>query len=108
MKDGTLKQYQDDYIISWDFSSKDLPCVGLAKIERDGASLKTKVLGHVFGSSGCISLRQAIEEFEARERQEEERARKRAELLRKAGDALSKNTNTAAEALKNLAEEAKK
>lgn len=78
-----LKQYQPDYIISWDFSGKDLPCVVISRLRKDGSTIVADVIGVTHKADGCVSLRQVIEDYENRQREEEKRATARAELLKK-------------------------
>ena len=78
-----LKQYQPDYLISWDFSSKDLPCVAISRIRKDGATIVADIIGRTHDNAGCVSLRQVLDEFENRQREEEKRAAEIAELLKK-------------------------
>lgn len=80
---GSLPQFQPDYLIVWDFSDKDAPCVNLVKLERDGAKVVAQVLGRSYQSSGVISLRQAIEAYEEEKRREKKRAEEWKELLKK-------------------------
>lgn len=80
---NTLPQYQTDYIISWDSSSNaDHTCVSLSRVYKGKKGLECEVLGFSFEESGAISLRQACEEFEARQRREDEEVKNALESLR--------------------------
>lgn len=71
-----LPQFQTDYIISWDTGSGDATCVQIVKIRREGNKVVTEHLGQSFDAAGCFSLRQVIEWYEDRKRQEERKAKK--------------------------------
>lgn len=101
-----LPQFQPDFIISWDHSGKDAPCLVVSRLRKDGARVVADVIGHTFAASGCISLRQVLEEFEKREREEAERAKRLGEGLKKAADAFAKYAGPAAEALNKVADAA--
>lgn len=80
------RQFQTDYLISWDFSEHDLPYVNIMRLEREGSQVVGRVIGTLFDRSGCVSLRQLIEDFEWQEREESEKARRTAnfaEILEK-------------------------
>lgn len=80
---NTLLQFQTDYIISWDFSKDDAPCVAVGQLRRNEENkLIMDLIGTNFEKAGCISLRQAIENYEEEKRREAERM-KDAEALRK-------------------------
>ena len=55
-------KFADDYLISWDFSDKDLPCVNVMLLHSDQKGIN--VLGEHIGSSheksGVISLNQLL------------------------------------------------
>ncbi len=78
-----LPLFQTDYLISWDFSDKDLPCVVVSRLRKDGAAIVADVIGRTHESAGCVSLRQILEDYETRQREEEKRAEARKELLKK-------------------------
>lgn len=78
-----LNQYQPDYLISWDFSNKDLPCVVISRLRKDGATIVADIIGRTHDNTGCVSLRQVLEDYENRQREEEKRAAARAEQIRK-------------------------
>lgn len=84
MIDSTMPLFSPDYIISWDFSASDFPCVSVSKLKRDkkGGHIEAEVLGVSHKKCGCISLRQVIEDYEAKKRADEKRM-KDAENLRK-------------------------
>lgn len=77
-----MTQFQADYLISWDFSETDEPCITVTLLERDG----TRVIGNVIGSStkksGVVSLHQIATEHFYLKREELEQ-KKRLEELRK-------------------------
>lgn len=80
-----MPQYQPDYIISWDFSKPDHPCIVVSLMERDTKDvtlIKGKLLGVSYKTSGVISLRQIIEHQKEEERREKERREKAAEILK--------------------------
>lgn len=78
-----LPQFQTDFLISWDYGEKDYPCLAVTRLRKDGCSIAADVIGCTHASSGCISIRQVLEEFENREREEADRA-KHAKDLREA------------------------
>lgn len=84
IRNSKLPQFEKDYIISWDVSDKDHPCIAVAVLQRseDGRSLETEVLGNTFEKTGVISLRQLLEQHSALKRAEAE-SLKNAEKLRK-------------------------
>lgn len=73
--------FQPDYLISWDFSDHDHPCVSVVCVERDKDKPKVvaRFLGRSFEQSGIISLRQLLEYRDAEDRWEE---KKRADIER--------------------------
>lgn len=79
-----LPQYKPDYIISWDFSDTDCPCVSVSRIQKEERGAVCDVLGVSFEKNGVISLRQVCEEFEAHKRMEAERT----QSARRAGENL--------------------
>ena len=86
-----LTLFQTDYLISWDFSDKDLPVVVLCRMRQDGANVTADYIGRSHESAGCFSLRQVLEDYEARQREEEKRADAQKELLKKFADNLETN-----------------
>lgn len=85
MNDDKLLQFQPDYLVSWDFSDKDLPVVVVCRMRKDGTHVVADYIGRSVSRSGCFSLRQVLEDYEARQREEEKR---RKELLNKMADKL--------------------
>ena len=81
--DNGLLQFQTDYLISWDFSQSDAPCVSLVRLDKDGTRVIGESLGISFEKSGCVSLRQMVEEYEYRKRAEAERKKDLAEFRQK-------------------------
>ena len=104
-----LPQFQPDYLISWDFSDKDLPCVVVSRLRLDdGATVVSDLIGRSHVSAGCISLRQVLEEYEDRQREEEKRAQKLRDCMREAGEAFAKaaaSTEKVTAAIKDAAKE---
>lgn len=103
-----LPQFHPDYIISWDSSEKDHTCVSIIQLKKDGAHLIGEVVGFSHEKSGCISLRQVLEEYEDRKRWEAKQAKDRKELIKKMGesaDKVAKAMNDAADAVKKEAEQ---
>lgn len=80
-----MPQFQPDYLISWDFSDPNFPCVGIVMLEKDKAN--THIVGKIIGDShektGVISLRQAIEYRDFIDREEEKRKKEMPEHLKK-------------------------
>ena len=74
MYGGNLLQFQPDYLISWDFSDKDLPVVVVCRMRQDGTNVTADYIGRSHESAGCFSLRQVLEDYETRQREEEKRA----------------------------------
>lgn len=107
LKNDELPLFQDDYIISWDFSKEDFPCVCVSVItkEQDNpARLSLTLLGSSHKNAGVISLRQVFEAWQEREREEKEQKKRLSEALKTCGDALNKATGGAAKAYTDLAE----
>ena len=64
-----MRNFETDYLISWDFNDKDCPCVNIAVMhidEKDGTRIVADVLGSSYNKSGVVSLRQLIADFEAK------------------------------------------
>lgn len=107
MKD-ILPQFQPDYLISWDFSDKDLPCIAVSRMRKEGATVVADLIGRSHESAGCVSLRQILEDYEARQREEEKRAQMLKDRIKEMGAAAAKATASvtdAASAIKKIAEE---
>jgi hypothetical protein len=70
-----IPQYQTDYIISWDFSNKDFPCVSVISVEKDKdrPMLISRFLGNSYKKTGVVSLRQLLEYRDAEDRYAKER-----------------------------------
>lgn len=64
-------QFQPDYIISWDFSNKDLPVVSVSRLRSDekATNLIIDVLDMSYDTTGVCSVRQLVEKFEQKERE---------------------------------------
>ena len=109
LKKDELPLFQDDYIISWDFSKEDFPCVCVSVIaiekEQDTpARLSSTLLGYSHKNAGAISLRQVFEAWKEREREEKARKERLSEALKTCGDAFSKAAGGATKAIKDLTE----
>lgn len=102
----TLQQFQPDYIISWDFSYKDAPCVSVCRLERGetGTRIEAKIIGSSYKTSGCVSLRQVIEDCERREREETERSERLNQRIKKASEAFANVADSAKKATEALKE----
>ena len=89
-----MPQYMPDYIISWDFSDKDSPCVSVSCIEKDKdrAFLTARFLGNSYEKTGVVSLRQLLECRDAEDRYAKEREVDMAKL-RKAFEKREEQTN---------------
>lgn len=68
-------QFQPDYLISWDFSDKDFPCVTVVCLEKekDTPRVVARFLGSFRLKTGVVSLRQLLEYRDAEDRAEKER-----------------------------------
>jgi len=107
LKKDELPLFQDDYIISWDFSKEDFPCVCvsvIAKEQDNPARLSSTLLGYSHKNAGTISLRQVFEAWKEREREEKARKERLSEALKTCGDAFSKAAGGATKAVKDLTE----
>lgn len=64
-----MRNFEADYLISWDFNGKDSPCITICVMYQDGKN-GTKVveeqIGTSYKKSGVVSLRQLIADFEAK------------------------------------------
>jgi hypothetical protein len=63
-----MRNFETDYLISWDFNDKDCPCVNIAVMhidEKDGTRIVADVLGSSYNKSGVVSLRQLLADYEA-------------------------------------------
>jgi hypothetical protein len=69
-----LPLLQTDYLISWDFSEKDLPVIIVTRIRGEGPNIIGDIIGRTHERAGCLSLRQVLEDYETRRREEEKRA----------------------------------
>ena len=64
-----MRNFETDYLISWDFDGKDCPCVNIAVMhidEKDGTRIVADVLGSSYNKSGVVSLRQLLADYEAK------------------------------------------
>lgn len=87
--DPTIPQFTSDYIISWDVSDKDHPCISVARLGRDekGSRLELEVLGTSLERTGVVSLLQLLDHHRAIKRAEEERAER---TRKNAGETIAK------------------
>lgn len=64
-----MNDFETDYLISWDFSENDLPCVIVTALHKDEKS--NHIMGTVIGishqKSGVVSLHQVLSDYEKRE-----------------------------------------
>ena len=64
-----MRNFETDYLISWDFNGKDSPCITICVMYQDGKN-GTKVVGEQIGTSykksGVVSLRQLVADYEAK------------------------------------------
>ena len=70
----TLTNFERDFIISWDFSDHDLPCVSIVALTRDpkcDTRIVAEHIGSAYTKTGVVSLRQLIDIFKDRKRYEE-------------------------------------
>lgn len=59
--------FLDDFILSWDFSDKDCPCVNISRLRSDkkGVRLEVDVIGSSYEKCGVVSVRQLLSKYEA-------------------------------------------
>lgn len=86
--DTRLPQFKTDYIISWDVSDKDCPCIVITELRRDepGSGLEVELLGTSYEKTGAVSLRQLLEQHSDLKRAEEERMKDTERLRRTFGE----------------------
>ena len=60
MNRNKMPLFQDDYLISWDFSDHDFPCITIMKLERDKAHVLSHLIGISHDKSGIVSLQQLL------------------------------------------------
>lgn len=65
-----MAEFQTDFIISWDFREKDMPAVLIARLsaEEKATHLIFDALETFYTECGVASVRQVLEEYEARQR----------------------------------------
>ena len=61
-------KFETDYIISWDISKSDYPCITVSKVFEKEKQLQLDILGISHEQSGVVSLRQLLEENSAEEK----------------------------------------
>lgn len=63
-----MRNFETDYLISWDFNGKDSPCITIFVMYQDGKN-SAKVVGEQIGTSykksGVVSLRQLLADYES-------------------------------------------
>ena len=94
-----MRNFETDYLISWDFNDKDCPCVNIAVMhidEKDGTRIVADVLGSSYNKSGVVSLRQLLADYEAKRNNnfKEERYEKLKEFLKKKDEKGEENGNS--------------
>ena len=64
--DKTLPLFEIDYIIAWDISDKDIPCISVSLLRRseNGNSIEPEILGRSSERAGVVSLRQLLEQHQ--------------------------------------------
>lgn len=97
-----MRNFETDYLISWDFNGKDSPCITICVMYQDGKN-GTKVVGEQIGTSykksGVVSLRQLIADVEAKrhgkkEKFDEKYFEKIRELAKKKDEKGEENGNS--------------
>lgn len=97
-----MRNFETDYLISWDFNGKDCPCVKIAVMhidEKDGTRIVADVLGGSYNKSGVVSLRQLVADFEtkkwcSKEKVDEKYFEKIRELAKKKDEKGEENGNS--------------
>ena len=92
-----LPQYKTDYVISWDCSDTDHPCVAVLRVWKGKEGLECEQLGVSLEKYGAVSLLQVCEEHEARKRWEEEKAQNAREVFEKSFQVPKANKGTTEE-----------
>lgn len=94
-----MRNFETDYLISWDFDGKDCPCITICVMYQDGKN-GTKVVGEQIGTSykksGVVSLRQLLADYEAKRNNnfKDERYEKLKEFLKKKDEKGEENGNS--------------
>lgn len=91
-----MRNFETDYLISWDFNDKDCPCVNIAVMhidEKDGTRIVADNLGSSYNKSGVVSLRQLLADYETKMNNnfKDERYEKLKEFLKKKEDKGEEN-----------------
>lgn len=97
-----MRNFETDYLISWDFNDKDCPCVNIAVMhidEKDGTRIVADALGSSYKKSGVVSLRQLVADFEtkkwcSKEKVDEKYFEKIRELAKKKDEKGEENGNS--------------
>ena len=64
-----MRNFETDYLISWDFNGKDCPYVNISVMhidEKDGTRIVADVLGSSHKKLGVVSLRQLLADYDAK------------------------------------------
>jgi hypothetical protein len=94
-----MRNFETDYLISWDFNGKDCPCITIYVMYQDGKN-GTKVVGEQIGTSykqsGVVSLRQLLAEYEEKRNRnfKDERYERLKEFLKTKGEKGEENGNS--------------
>ncbi len=94
-----MRNFEADYLISWDFNDKDCPCVNIAVMhidEKDGTRIVADVLGSSYNKSGVVSLRQLVADYDAKRNNnfKDERYERVKEFLKKKDEKGEENGNS--------------
>lgn len=93
-----MRNFEADYLISWDFNDKDCPCVNIAVMhidEKDVTRIVADVLGSSYKKSGVVSLRQLLADYDAKRNNnfKDERREILKEFLKKKDEKGEENGN---------------
>lgn len=74
MSEKCAPYFEADYLISWNVSDSDDPCITVSRLERDGESSRVvcRVLGTFYENTGVVSLQQLLAFSDARALREKE------------------------------------
>lgn len=76
MNNKSLPQFLTDLLISWDISDRDFTIITVSQMRREGTHVVGEIIGLSHEKTGCVSIRQVMEEYGANKRREEMEARK--------------------------------
>lgn len=93
-----MRNFEADYLISWNFKDKDCPCVNISVMhidEKDGTRIVADVLGSSYKKSGVVSLRQLVADYDAKRNNnfKDERYERVKEFLKKKYEKGEENGN---------------